>query len=93
MKPKCLVSVVGQKNAPSSVHSIVFFPGLQGFKTFFIAFNFFLIPLYLYWNHSVHLSICTGLDVAQLVRASDHHTADAGLIPWCGKGFSFQSQL
>ena len=26
-------------------------------------------------------------DVAQLVRAADCHTVDAGLIPRCGKGF------
>ena len=26
-----------------------------------------------------------GGDVAQLLRASDCHTADAGSIPWCGK--------
>ena len=32
-------------------------------------------------------------DVAQLVRASDRHAADAGSIPWCGKGFFFKSQL
>ena len=32
-------------------------------------------------------------DVAQLVRASDHHAADAGSIPLCGKGFFSQSQL
>ena len=29
-----------------------------------------------------------GLEVAQLVRASDRHAADAGSIPRCGKGFS-----
>ena len=29
-----------------------------------------------------------GWDVAQLVRASDRHAADAGSIPRCGKGFS-----
>ena len=34
-----------------------------------------------------------GGDVAQLVRASDRHVADAGLIPRCGKGFISQSQL
>ena len=28
-----------------------------------------------------------GGDVAQLVRASDRHAADAGSIPQCGKGF------
>ena len=32
-------------------------------------------------------------DVVQLVRASDRHAADAGSIPWCGKGFFSQSQL
>ena len=32
-------------------------------------------------------------DVAQLVRASDRHVADAGSIPQRGKGFFFQSQL
>ena len=26
-------------------------------------------------------------------RESNQHSADAGLIHWCGKGFSFQSQL
>ena len=26
-------------------------------------------------------------------RASDWHAADTGLIPWCSKGFFFQSQL
>ena len=31
-------------------------------------------------------------DIAQLVRASDHHAADAGLIPPCSKGFFSQSQ-
>ena len=31
--------------------------------------------------------------VAQLVRASDHHSADAGSIPRCGKGLFSQSQL
>ena len=31
-------------------------------------------------------------DVAQLVRASDRHAADAGSIPRCGKEFFFQSQ-
>ena len=34
-----------------------------------------------------------GWDVAQLVRASDRHAADAGSIPRCGKGFSSPSQL
>ena len=34
-----------------------------------------------------------GWDVAQLVRASDRHAADAGSIPRCGKGFFSQSQL
>ena len=28
-----------------------------------------------------------------MVRASDRHPADVGLIPWCGKGFFFHSQL
>ena len=32
-------------------------------------------------------------DVAQLVRASDRHAADAGSIPRCGKGFLSHSQL
>ena len=32
-----------------------------------------------------------GGDVAQLVRASDHHAADAGSIPQCGTGFFSQS--
>ena len=32
-------------------------------------------------------------DIAQLVRASDRHVADAGLIPHRGKGFISQSQL
>ena len=32
-------------------------------------------------------------DVAQLVRASDRHAADAGSIPRCGKGFFSLSQL
>ena len=36
---------------------------------------------------------CTGGDVAHLVRASDQHAADAGLIPRCGMGFLSQSQL
>ena len=35
----------------------------------------------------------SGGDVAQLVRASDRHAADAGSIPLCGKGFFSQSQL
>ena len=30
--------------------------------------------------------------MAQLVRASDRHAADAGSIPRCGKGFFFQSK-
>ena len=34
-----------------------------------------------------------GGDVAQLVRASDHHAADAGSIPRSGKGLFSQSQL
>ena len=34
-----------------------------------------------------------GGDVAQLVRASDRHAAEAGSIPRCGKGFFSQSQL
>ena len=34
-----------------------------------------------------------GGDVAQLVRASDRHAADAGSNPRCGKGFFSQSQL
>ena len=39
-----------------------------------------------------------GGDVAQLVRASDRHAADAGSIPQCGKGFfppivNFQCRL
>ena len=34
-----------------------------------------------------------GGDVAQLVRASDRHAADAGSIPRWGKGFFSQSQL
>ena len=34
---------------------------------------------------------CLGRDVAQLVRASDRHAADAGSIPRCGKGFSSYS--
>ena len=38
-------------------------------------------------------SIAPDGEVAQLVRASDHHTANAGSVPWCGKGFSPQSQL
>ena len=28
-----------------------------------------------------------------MVRASDRHAADAGSIPWCGKGFFSQSQV
>ena len=32
-------------------------------------------------------------EVAQLVRTSDRHAADAGSIPRCGKGFFSQSQL
>ena len=35
----------------------------------------------------------TGVDVAQLVGASDRNAADAGLIPLCDKRFSSQSQL
>ena len=39
-------------------------------------------------------TLCTHLwNVAQLVRAMDRHYIDAGLIPWCGKGFFSQSQL
>ena len=34
-----------------------------------------------------------GGDVAQLVRASDRHAADAGSIPPCSKGFFSQGQL
>ena len=34
-----------------------------------------------------------GWVVALLVRASDLHTANAGSIPCCGKGFFSQSQL
>ena len=34
-----------------------------------------------------------GGGVAQLVRASDRHAADAGSIPRCGKGCFSQSQL
>ena len=37
--------------------------------------------------------LVVGGDVAQLVRASDRHTADAVSIPRCGKGFFSQSQL
>ena len=33
------------------------------------------------------------VDVAQSVRASDRHTADAGSIPRCGKGFFARSPL
>ena len=32
-------------------------------------------------------------DVAELVRASGRHAADAGSIPRCGKGFFSQSRL
>ena len=41
----------------------------------------------------VHLLKVLCGDVAQLVRASDRHAADAGSIPRCGKGFFSQSQL
>ena len=34
-----------------------------------------------------------GGDVAQLVRASDHHAADKGSIPWCCKGFFFPGSI
>ena len=34
-----------------------------------------------------------GWDVAQLVRASGRHAADAGSIPRCGKGFFSRGQL
>ena len=33
-----------------------------------------------------HSSSVSGGDVAQLVRASDRHAADAGSIPRCGQG-------
>ena len=34
-----------------------------------------------------------GGDVAQLVRASNHHVADTGSVSLCSKGFFSQSQL
>ena len=37
--------------------------------------------------------ICRVWDVAQLVRALEHHAADAGSVLRCSKGFSSQSQL
>ena len=40
------------------------------------------------WNRTLR-----GGNAAQLVRASNHHAADAGSIPRCGKGFFSQSQL
>ena len=39
------------------------------------------------------MSSTQGGDVALLVRASDHHDADAGSIPQCGEGFFSQRQL
>ena len=42
---------------------------------------------------SLPLKGTRGGGVAQLVRASDRHAADAGSIPRCGKGFFSQSQL
>ena len=44
-------------------------------------------------DNSNSLCLTWGRDVAQLVRAWDHHAADTGSIPWCSKGFSSQSQL
>ena len=38
-------------------------------------------------------TVNVGGDVAQSVRASDRHAADAGSIPRCGKGFFSLSQL
>ena len=43
-----------------------------------------------YWVRS---EMCWGGDVGQLVKASDHQAADAGLISPCGKGFFSQSQF
>ena len=37
----------------------------------------------------VYVRIRKGGDVAQLVRASDRHADDVGLIPRCGEGFFF----
>ena len=34
-----------------------------------------------------------GWGCSTVVRASDRHAADAGSIPWCGKGFFSQSRL
>ena len=42
-------------------------------------------------EHSPKILASKGWDVAQLVRASDRHAADAGSIPRCGKEFFSQS--
>ena len=34
-----------------------------------------------------------GWGYSSVANAIDHHSADAGLIPQCGKGFFSQSQL
>ena len=40
-----------------------------------------------------HCKIQLNGGVAQSVRTSDCHAADAGSVPWCSKGFFSQSQL
>ena len=59
-----------------------------------------LVPFALFHLvHSAHQQLKSGLlltsdrDVAQLVRASDRHAADADSIPRCGKGLFSHSQL
>ena len=37
--------------------------------------------------------VCLGQGCSSVGAASDWHVADEGSILWCGKGFSFQSQL
>ena len=44
-------------------------------------------------NNGMGESSCCMDDSAQLVRASDHHTTDAGSNPQCRRGFFFQNQI
>ena len=59
--------------------------GTQQQRARFTVLEIVVVVLFFYWYcYTVN---AMGWGVAQLVRASDRHAADAGSIPRCGKGF------
>ena len=51
------------------------------------------ILVFLFVFYKVYIISQQGWGCSSVVRASDRHGTDAGLIPCCGKGFFSQSQL